>query len=93
MGIKTLFLFCCVSPLWTGGQRAHSGRFVSFLLKYGETGARPDNGDDLQSAGPQGCLLFGINQRVLHHWVRGLPAQDSTVGTLTYQLQGQGLCW
>lgn len=35
----------------------HSGRFVSFLLKYGETGARPDNGDDLQSAGPQGCLL------------------------------------
>lgn len=41
--------------------------------------------------GRRAACWAGINQRVLHHWVRGLPAQDSTVGTLTYQLQRAGV--
>ena len=58
VGIKTLFLFCRVSPLWTGGQRGRIlGDSCPSFQSTGETGARPDNGDDLQSAGPQGCLL------------------------------------
>lgn len=34
--------------------------------------------------GRRAACWAGINQRVLHHWVRGLPAQDPTVGTPTY---------
>ena len=41
--------------------------------------------------GHRAACWAGINQRVLHHWVRGLPAQDPAVGAPTYQLQKAGV--
>ena len=57
----------------------------------GETGARPDNGDDLQSAGLQGCLLGWHQPESSAPLAQGgLPAQDPAVGAPTYQLPSAG---
>lgn len=41
--------------------------------------------------GCRAACWAGIDQRVLHHWLGGLPAQDPAVGALTYQLQSAGV--